>query len=124
MSLASIRGALRPFACDRHGDTAERDGSGHAPVNARARAATRQTLRDMAHRGRGSLAQMTAGRALLDCGEEWWLARVRLVQTWRGPQADLARADALLDGCGVPAGVQTDIFGRDVAEAVEVSDDD
>jgi hypothetical protein len=26
----------------------------------------------------------------------------------------------LLDACGVPAGVQTDIFGHDEAEAVEV----
>lgn len=36
MSIASIRRALRPFACDRHGDTAETDGSGPAPIDARA----------------------------------------------------------------------------------------
>lgn len=62
---------------------------------------------------------MMAGRALIDCGDEWWLARVRLVETWRGRPTDVARADALLAACGVPAGVQTDIFGRDVAETVE-----
>lgn len=120
MSIASIRRALRPFACDRRGDTAETDGSGPAPIDARAQKAGRQTLREMAARSRGSLAQMMAGRALIDCGKEWWLARVRLVQTWRGRPADVARADALLAACGVPAGVQTDIFGRDEAETVEV----
>ena len=121
MSIASIRRALRPFACDRGSrDTAETDGSGPAPIDVRAQRAGRQTLREMAARSRGSLAQMMAGRALIDCGDEWWLARVRLVQTWRGPMPDLRRADALLAACGVPAGVQTDIFGRDEAETVEV----
>jgi hypothetical protein len=120
MSIASVRRSLRPFACDRHGDAAPGDNPPRQVIDARAREAGRQTLRDMARRGRGGLAQMMAGRALLDCGEEWWLARVRLVQSWAGRPADVARADALLDACGVPAGVQTDIFGHDEAEAVEV----
>ena len=120
MSLASVRRALRPFACDRHGDAAERDGSGAAShIDARARAAGRQTLRDMARRGRGGRAQVIAGRALLDCGAEWWMARVRLAASGAWPAADVARAGALLEACGVPAGVQTDIFGRDVAEVVD-----
>lgn len=109
MTAARVRRASPLFA--RDGDLAADEG---------AQKSHRQTLREMAQRGRGSLAQMMAGRALIDCGAEWHLARVRLVQTWRGPMPDLRRADALLAACGVPAGVQTDIFGRDVAETVEV----